>query len=163
MLKKSIFTIFITLLFCSYNVKANDEVEAVNTSQNIIHMPACSDVSLISNIKENITKYYSENPTNKPYLLRKRKLVLNSLNGFYEVGLKSVNTEKNPNLARAVIMTKINSRLDDSQMKLCKAINGKTNLYALINPKTFVDDAGLTISIFGASTVSNKNNLSFEY
>lgn len=159
MLKKSIF-IAILVLFTLNNAMASEEVEAIDTPEVIeLNLPDCADENLIKNIRLEINKFYDENPTLTPYKMRKRKLALNSFGDFYEVGLKSVDTQKHSDLARKIIMTKINSRLSDSQMRLCKTGNEKTNIYILIVP----NKDSFNISVFGINTKNFGKNIKFTY
>lgn len=163
MLKKSIFIILTLTLLSSYNVKAEDEIVATNTPNIEFNTPNCNDVNLVENIKSEIIKYYDKNPTSKPYLLRKRKLVLNSIGDFYKVGLKSFDTKQHPSLAREIVMKKINSRLGDDQMELCKTGQNNTNIYVLITNNQITTENIFDVSIFGINTKKFSDNISFEY
>lgn len=136
-MKRIVSLLFFIIL--SSGVNAQDE-QFEHTDQNlgeakIIEMPACNDKNFEAQIIEAVKNYFQNQPALSTVSKRKQILKLQSLKNFEAVSTENFSPETDFNTANALIMIKINERVEEKDILLCKQKETKKNaVYVIAYP-----------------------------
>lgn len=166
-------------LVASTNVKADDAelktqedaqvavAEELAPETNVLDVkaaprPECSDKKLAEKVIETLVDYQKEHPSTMQIERRRDILLRRNLTSFEEVAVEGFSSKQNFNVANAIIMTKINKGLEDSDLRLCKGTGGAgaSKVYVLLYP---VGEGNVGEIINLQSSGEEIKNLSFIY
>lgn len=101
-----------------------------------IVLPGCDNEQMIEKVIAKVDAYNQEHPASSIMNKRNQALMLKNLRHFAEVDVADFTSKQNYNVANQILMTKINRRLDDKDLRLCKNTGkGKASeIYLLIYP-----------------------------
>lgn len=167
------------VLALSTNVKANEQepktqeeaqvavVEELAPETNVLEVkaaprPECSDKKLAEKVVETLTGYQKEHPSMMQIERRRDILLRRNLTSFEEVAVEGFTSKQDFKVANAIIMTKINKGLEDSDLRLCKGKGGAgaAQVYILLYP---VGEGNVGEIINLQSSGEEIKNLSFIY
>lgn len=101
-----------------------------------IILPGCDNEQMIEKVIAKVDAYNQEHPATSIMKKRNQALMLKNLRHFAEIDAADFTSKQNYNVANQILMTKINRRLDDKDLRLCKNTGkGKASeIYLLIYP-----------------------------
>jgi len=101
-----------------------------------VELPDCNNPKLVEEVRSAISEHLAEHNSGSIVEQRKRKLILKSIDQYSEVEIAKFDNKQNYDVADELIMTKINRRIKEKNMRLCVS-EGKKKLYLLIYPEDF--------------------------
>ncbi len=97
-------------------------------------LPSCGDSRMLNEVAALVREYQQAHPAASIVSRRKQALLLKNLKWFEEVPVADFDNASNYEVARELIMTKINYKIDESEMRLCRGNRG-TDIYLLMYPE----------------------------
>ena len=93
--------------------------EQLGKTQNI-SAPTCSSPQLFTKIKERVWQYTDSFHSTTTLAKRSKSLILANLGGFSNVSVEDFNPEEDYNTANALIMIKLNEKIPEKDIILCR-------------------------------------------
>ncbi len=116
-------------------------------------LPECNDPSMLKAVTEKVKEYQLDSPVYGIISRRKRALIVKNLKNFKDVSLASFDKSSNYEVARELVMTKINYHLSEQEMRLCKSHTGN-GIYLLMYP----EGGGTRVQILNLAPSSDGGN-----
>lgn len=97
-------------------------------------LPSCNDPAMLKAVAEKVKEYQDENPASSIISRRKQALIVKNLKEFEEIPAAEFDNASNYEVARELVMTKINYRIAEDNLRLCRggAVSG---IYLLMYPE----------------------------
>lgn len=97
-------------------------------------LPSCNDPAMLKAVAEKVKEYQDENPASSVISRRKQALIVKNLKEFEEIPAAEFDNASNYEVARELVMTKINYRIAEDSLRLCRggAVSG---IYLLMYPE----------------------------
>lgn len=97
-------------------------------------LPSCNDPAMLKAVAEKVKEYQDENPASSVISRRKQALIVKNLKEFEEIPAAEFDNASNYEVARELVMTKINYRIAEDNLRLCRggAVSG---IYLLMYPE----------------------------
>lgn len=100
------------------------------------NMPACNNEQMIGLVREAVGGYLHTHSDGSIISQRKRNLIMKYIDKYTEIPVADFDNSSNYLVANELILTKINKRIDERNLRLCVS-EGKNPLYLLIYPEDF--------------------------
>lgn len=95
-------------------------------------LPSCNQASMLAAVAAEIGEYQQAHPANSIVSRRKQALMIKNLKDFEEIPVANFDNSANYEVARELVMTKVNYRISEENMRLCR---GNSDIYLLIYPE----------------------------
>ena len=95
-------------------------------------LPSCNQASMLAAVVAEIGEYQQAHPANSIVSRRKQALMIKNLKDFEEIPVANFDNSANYEVARELVMTKVNYRISEENMRLCR---GNSDIYLLIYPE----------------------------
>lgn len=125
-------------------------------------IPTCDDSVLISKVWSNGRAFMAKNPPSSIIEKRRQNLISKNLDKFQEIPAGNITAKDDFEVARKVIMIKINNGLDSSKLRLCKSTSKgiTSNVYILI----YKEYGRINVDVVNFSPLANQDNeFNFKY
>ncbi len=116
-------------------------------------LPSCNDTGMLTAVAEKIREYQTENPGMSIVSRRKQALIIKNLKEFSTIPVAAFDNASNYEVAKELIMTKINYHITEENMRLCKGNNG-SEIYLLMYP----EGSGFRVQILNFVPSSDNGN-----
>ncbi len=87
---------------------------------------------MLAAVAAEIGEYQQAHPANSIVSRRKQALMIKNLKDFEEIPVANFDNSANYEVARELVMTKVNYRISEENMRLCR---GNSDIYLLIYPE----------------------------
>jgi hypothetical protein len=112
---------------------SEDNVIVHKVVKNIVNIPECNDDKLIKDVNEFIINFYKENKSYNVFERRRKFFILDNLSSFSQENINNYKTEKTKPISDVLIDLKINSKVLEENMRICRNNNPNvTDFYMLI-------------------------------
>ncbi len=95
-------------------------------------LPECNNALMLELVSAKIQEYQKANPSNSIVGRREQALIIKNLKNFIEEPVLGFNHDNNYNVAKELVMAKVNYHLNDNNIRLCRNIGN--DIYLLIYP-----------------------------
>ena len=95
-------------------------------------LPSCNQASMLAAVAAEIGEYQQAHPANSIISRRKQALMIKNLKDFEEIPVANFDNSANYEVARELVMTKVNYRISEENLRLCR---GNSDIYLLIYPE----------------------------
>lgn len=95
-------------------------------------LPSCNQAPMLAAVAAEIGEYQQAHPANSIVNRRKQALMIKNLKDFEEIPVADFDNSANYEVARELVMTKVNYRISEENMRLCR---GNSDIYLLIYPE----------------------------
>lgn len=121
--------IFVAICFCCYvsNLHAQETESETLMPQAVIQKPVCDDAAFKQKVMATIENYFDKQELMTSIANRKKMLKLKGLHDFENVDVSTFQPEQNYVVSKALIELKINKRLKDDDILLCRQ-RGKVSM-----------------------------------
>ena len=106
------------------NVVAVIEAEQQPLAKTVL--PTCDEPRLLEQVRNFLTEYNKKHPVDSVYAKRQRGLQMKTISVYEEYPVEGFTSKQNRRVADKLLMTKINSGLQDSEIRLCRTKSGNT-------------------------------------
>lgn len=133
-------SVVLAALLFSSAVRAEDEIGVVifapRPEEKAVgaELPSCNDGRMLNEVAALIGEYQQAHPAASIVSRRKQALLLKNLQWFEEIPVADFDNASNYEVARELVMTKINYKIDESEMRLCRGNRGG-DIYLLMYPE----------------------------
>ncbi len=133
-------SIVLAALLLSSTVRAEDEIGVVIFAPKPeetgvrAELPFCDDSRMLNEVATLIREYQQAHPAASIVSRRKQMLLLKNLKWFEEIPVADFDNTSNYEVARELVMTKINYKINESKMRLCRGNRG-SDIYLLMYPE----------------------------